>query len=473
MNQFRKQMPAPPAGTPCYHVKTHGGLGDILWLYKKLHNADRPIFLSISEENRHRPRRSGILADHLPRVAGWRFDDTTFAPGGQDWTTPDDPSCAIGVTWAEIQPPPNSPTPLRLECNRWLEGGRRLEAWLPDLATTHHFAFDPTDAPGIKLPAEYVIFHLAGWADVPDRSWSALAQLFANVCRVYVVGGTYDRRPRGVMSAISRHPGVDAVLLEDLAWPDLYALLRGCSYCFGHASGFTALADVVGCRGVIVNPRVVPNLTGTWNDTANTGLLYVDTADEFNAAVMAAARSFAGPPGTWPPTATRGSRIVCAARGPEAPVVAAVETIEPRTIIVAADGPHPDWLAAAVLAGSYATGRPVDAVDTIGCGVDAVARLMAESLRSSRRPVLAHYAAHADYPSRSVACDLAVVYAAGTPAGAYRLASDAWRRLGRRGTLMVGGPAADPAASAIGASLKVEPIPVLGAPDWYYIHKRN
>lgn len=236
-----KEMPGgPPADLDCYQIMTHGGLGDCLWVYKKLAAADKPLFVHIANENRHRPRRSGILCDHLPRVAGWRFADQTFTPGGHDWTqSADDPACAIGKTWAEIAPKPGEI--LRLECNRWLEGGRRLEGWLPDLATQHHFPFLPPAQPTRPLKRPCVVLHLAGWADVPDKVWDQVALGFHNLAHLYVVGGSYDRRPRELHNRLSHR--VPMTLLEDVPWCDLYGVLKACDFCFGHASGFTAIAD--------------------------------------------------------------------------------------------------------------------------------------------------------------------------------------------------------------------------------------
>lgn len=280
-----KEMPWPPPGDH-YHIKTHGGLGDIIWLFKKLTSLPLPVYLSISEENRARPRRSGILADHLPNVIGWRFDGSSFATDGGDWPAPSDPCCAIGKTWKQLGFETNTEAPYRLECNRWLESGRRIERWLPDLGVQHHYPFGPPGLPRVVLDSPRVIFHLAGWPDVHDLVWRAGLRLFRGLAKVYVVGGSYDRRPRVVVKGTNPQ---DVVLLEDLPWADLYHLIAGSDYVFGHASGFTALADAIGVkRGVIVNPRSVPNLVGTWNDNANSGLLYVSRQREFETAVYAA-----------------------------------------------------------------------------------------------------------------------------------------------------------------------------------------
>jgi hypothetical protein len=243
-----------------YHLVLHGGIGDGIWVLKKAVNFGKPLFVSISSENRHRPRRSAALYEHVPQVHGWAYSDQSFAPGGQDWTqSADDPACAMNVTWAEFGAPVN--TPFRIECNRWLESGRRLDDWLPDVPTAHNFEFSPAGRPNVTFRKPCVIFHIAGWSDVADGMWTAALDLFRGTAHAYIVGGSYDRRPRQIYDAVRRRGGV--TLLEDVAWEDLVGVLQACDYCFGHASGFTAMADVLRVPGVVINPRSVPRLTNT------------------------------------------------------------------------------------------------------------------------------------------------------------------------------------------------------------------
>lgn len=468
----RKQMDRPPADTKCLYIKTHGGLGDLSWLYAKLCNVEYPLFLAISDENKSRPRRSGIFADHLPRVVGYHFDNSTFAAGGQDWPHPDDPCCAIDKTWRELNFKPNTERPYRLECNRWLEGGRRLENWLPDLPTTFHYDLDPpSGAPTVRLKKPYVVFHLAGWPDVPDEVWKAGVRLFTGLAHVYIVGGSYDYRPRVVSARMSRD---DVTLLEDLAWVDLVNLISGADYVFGHASGFTALTDVIKRPGAVINPRSVPKLTGTWNSPQNPDLLYVDKLDDFESAISAAHGVMSKDSNfTWPASARRGHRLTVKDRDdPESPVKSTAASVLPRNILVACDGDHPDWIGSAALSGVYAHGQVVDSVVLVGCRPDSVAAVYKEANRSTRRPRVDPMLLADGYSGRHAAIDLAVVYSGKEPAVAYRLACDAWRRLTARGTLLVGGPSAKAATAAVASTLRVKPGTVDGADGWYFLNRR-
>lgn len=468
---FRKEMPAgPDPSSLCYHIKTHGGIGDIVWAVgKKLSNLPHPLFVSISNEHRARPRRAGYLVDHLPNVVGWRFDDTAFTEEGNDWPDPGHPACMIDTTWHEQDVPLN--VPVRVECNRWLEGARRIEGWLPDLPTTHHFAFDPVAPPTIKFKTPCVVLHVAGWVDVPDLVWAAAADLFRPLAHVYVVGGSYDKRPRHVMARLGRATGVS--LLEDVPFEDLIGVLRACDYCFGHASGFTALADVLKVPGATFNPRAVPRLIGTWNSPDHPAMVHVDRVDEFQAALAAAYRALAGgDKATWPAVARRGVRVAAdPGVGPNAAVRAAAG-FGPKRAAVWAAAAHDPGVAAALLDGAYARGGRVESLTLVGCSAEALAAAYREARRTSRPPPV-EVAGQWAGAGGGDAFDLVVVLPPAEPARAADMVRAAWAATSPTGTVLVGsGPAARAGLESLASGLGVAPREVQDAPGWYYLHRR-
>lgn len=467
---FRKQLADHRAlDQPLYVIKCHGGLGDIIWIYKVLQNLPYPLFLAISTENKHRPRRSGFLADHLPRVIGWRYDDTTFAPGGQDWPSPDDPACMIDKTWYEQDIPLNVTT--RVECNRWLESGRRLEGWLPDLSTTHHFEFEPCGPPTIEMKSPAVVMHLAGWPDVPDEVWVTAIDLFRPVAHVYIVGGSYDHRPRLLFQKVAKEGNVS--LLEDVPWTDLIGVLKACSYVFGHASGFTAIADVLKVPGAVINPRSVPRLVGTWNSLEHTDQVHIDRVDEFQGAMFAAYRAMAdGDRATWPPTNRRGVRLKATTEDRLAAVRAAA-MFGPRRAAVWAETEHDVGIGAAILDGSYRYGRPVDSLYLVGCSAATLSAALRESQRSTRRPAIE--VGQLPWPGRrrGDAFDLIVLLPPPDKTVAARMVREAWATLGSSGTLLIGGALeAYVGVESLAAGLKIQPIAVQNASGWWYLHRR-
>ena len=467
---YKKFMSAPPPGRDVVHLVTHGGLGDILWCAgKKFSDHPVPIFITISQENRMRPRRAGIMVDHLPNVIGWTWGDQTFAPGGQDWTGADDPCCAIGKTWAEIG---RLNAPIRLECNRWLEGGRRIEGWLPDLPTTHHFEFEPCGPPSFEIKRPCVVLHLAGWPDGTHQLWVSACDLFRQFAHVYIVGGSYDRRPRAVYNSAARGDG-RVTLVEDTDWATVVGLLEACSYCLGHASGFTAVADVLRVKGAVLNPAYVPKLVNTWNSPDNPDLVYAADEREFAAAVQAAAAVLSdGDRSVWPPSSPRGGRPVAEVPGPSAAVQAAAKLVRPRSAAVwSLDPAHDRDLAAAVVAGAYDAHALIGAVHLVGCHPDAAASARREGRRASRGPAVAESPTWP--PHRGEAYELVVLAAGADPVKAADAARRAWAHVTCSGTLVVGGPAAPAAVEALGSTLGVRAGTVGNAEGWFYVHRRS
>lgn len=471
---FRKYMPSgPPDDLDVVWVQVHGGLGDCLWAVgKKLRNLPEPVFVSISEENSSRPRRSGYLVDHIPGVVGWNWAGRTFAEGGQDWPDPAHPSCAIGKTWAELNFPRNVMTPL--ECNRHLEGGRRLEAWLPDVPTTHHFDFDPPGPTSIRLESPRVVIHQAGWPDGPDGMWDQAVDLFAGLATVYVAGGSYDVRPRRTYEAALRRGHAHVRPAEDLAWADLFELVRGAEYVFGHASGLTALADVLRAKGAVLNPRSVPRLAGTWNSPENPGLVQVSRDDDFLLALHAAHQTLARvPAATWPPSGIRGRRLAARADTPAAAVRAAVDNQPRRAMAFLAQGPAEGCagLPREALGESFDRGQLVDEVFLVGYPAEAYVLAQRECARTTRKPAVS--VGHPPWPAGRPhdAFDLVVLHLAGGPAAAAEACRSAWAQVGLSGTILAGGPDAEAGMEALCSRLRITPARVGNAPGWLYLHR--
>lgn len=459
----------PPAGIDVYWTHVHGGLGDFLWVYKKLQNATHPIFVSISNENRHRPRRSGRLMDHLPRVIGYNYLDQAFDPSGADWTqSASDPVCAMGVTWEEFSAPVNKR--FRIECNRWLESGRRLDDWLPDLPTTHNFQFTPAGPSNLTFRKPCVVFHIAGWSDIHDGQWTTLIDLFRGTAHVYIVGGSYDRRPRQIYSVVQSRGG--ATLMEDVAWEDLVGVLSVCDYCFGHASGFTAMADVLRVPGVVVNPRSVPRLNGTWNSPDNPAQVHVSTPEEFVGAVYQAFQRMAGSErATWPPTGIRGARL-SSTEDPLGAVRSAAQTARPKQAAVYASEGHHHGIGAAILDGAYTAGVTVSSLHLVGCTQEAIDAASREASRSTRRPLITTASDAWPGSKKNETFDLIVVITSGPPARAAQCVREAWASVSPAGTLLFSGSYAATAAESLGAHLGVKPQTVLNADGWWFLHRR-
>jgi hypothetical protein len=301
-----------------------------------------------------------------------------------------------------------------------------------------------------------------------------MARAFSAAAAVFVVGGSYDRRPRRICDRIGRSPRV--TLLEDTTWENLYGVLDGCAYCFGHASGFTAIADALGVKGATYNPYTLPHLTGTWNDPS-VPCLHVNTTVDFDRAAHAALEELNRSPGaTWPPTAVRGTALAVEPGdrwGPGAAAVyAAARACVPREAVFVYDEPLPDRdTAAACVHAVLDTGEGIDGLTLVGVDADTLAALYRATARTTRRPKI-------DVPlDRGLVAERYVGYGLGVAVvGADRRRSIdttdwAWARVAAGGTLLVGGPGAEPAATAVATARRARAGAVGGAPGWFYLHR--
>lgn len=466
-----RQLDRPADPEKTYWLVCHGGLGDICWVNKK--QFPLPLHISISNENRSRPRRAGILAEHLPQVVSYNFANTAFTPEGNDWPPSDDPCCAIGKKFSELDIHPG--VPFRIECNRWLEGGRRIEDWLPDLPTEHHFEFRPCGPADLTLRSPCIVLHLAGWPDVPDNVWVAAADLFRTVGHVYIVGGSYDFRPRRVYELCHRG-SAGVTLIEDTSWGSLMGLLKSCTYCFGHASGLTALADILKVPGAVFNPRVVPRLVGTWNSLDNPAQVHVDRVDRFEQAMATAYEAIrSGNKSTWPPSIVQGPRLMAERLNDRSIAYNAAKVAGasgPRNVLVwGVDVATPQELAAAVLDGAYSCGKIVKKLDMVGFHADGLSQVFRESMRSTSRPKI-DVQDFFSHPDDFETYDLAVLYVTSRFAEAADQVRRVWAAMSMSGTLLVGGQAAATAVESLASSLHVTPAEVENCAGWFYLHRR-
>lgn len=453
-----KQMAEPPAGLPCHRIKVHGGLGDALWLFRKLFTLDKPLFIHVSNENQARPRRMGPLLDHLPQVCGWKYDDTSFIPGA-DWPDSSHPACAVGRRWSEIEPAEGQV--LTLECNKWLEMGRRLEDWLPDLDTVWHFPLTEPDPPTRRWDDHpYVIAHISGWNDVPDTAWVQLINHFRDDVQVYIIAGSYDGRPTWFYPKVK---GKGVTLALDLAWSDLYYSLRNCLFVFGHASGFTTVADLLKVRGAVYNPASLPKLVGTWNSPANPGLVHVNKVDSFLAAVWAAGNTI-NRAGVWPPASIRAKAVTSAPGDPGTAFAALAKARVPSTMLLAPPPDNPRAAGAAVNA-AYDAGAGVRAVAVVG-NPDAAKDVERTAARCSKRPLVVHYPTLSDLPSFAT-FELVAAYVPGH--GAAGVGDTLWGRTTAAGLLAFGGPGAATVRQDLDGRTggKLQTF----CDDWYYVYR--
>lgn len=272
-----------------YHIITHGGIGDISWVYSKLCNVELPLFIDVCSEEPYRPKRVGNYLDTLPRVIGWRYVPNTFGKAGSMWTDgPSDPAAAFHIKWADLGLKPNTPT--KLECNKWLESGYKLSDWLPDLPTSYHYDFDDAHIPIVPISQPAVGLHFTGWPDIYDGLWVEAAKILSRRCYVYLISAPYDNRTKRLLPQLEK-AGHNIHTVVGESWSTAWSTLKQLKYIIGHASGMTVLSNVLKIPGAVVNPLCHKNLRNTWNDPKFSRQIQIQTNEEFISAARRIAES--------------------------------------------------------------------------------------------------------------------------------------------------------------------------------------
>jgi glycosyltransferase involved in cell wall biosynthesis len=252
-------------------ITVHPGLGDLSWLYSKFANLDRPLDLTVCEDATH---RSGPFLELLPNVY-----DYHYSTGQLDYERLK--TCWNG-TYEEILAAESRGDRIYLSCNNWVDNGRRLEDWLPDLATDFHYeiplSHDAYIASAHLLPpgAMYIAIHTASlggmkaWDGWGPGEWlefiQAIASEYPHIVFV-LLGATWDEDMADQLRPLLTQSGITHLNLvgkTDLALT--LAVLRRCRYVVGFASGVSILANVLQIPTLMLYPSHLHLLMHAWPD---------------------------------------------------------------------------------------------------------------------------------------------------------------------------------------------------------------
>jgi hypothetical protein len=262
-----------PGGKPMRLI-VHPGIGDLSWVISKLSTTGRMFDLVIAED--HKTRRSMPLVDMVPCI-------NSAVYGGHEVYGP--LSKCGNATFADYLEAERAGVDLYMTANNWLENGKRLEGFLPDLATDFHYTLNIPDkdrqwavdqvsqsprAFGIYTSAQGGIDTWRAWS---VREWAEFVyQVYCEFPDTvfYLLGARWDMDMRlPMLHALDdlRVSYVDFIGRTSL--PRAVALLHCLDYFAGFASGLTILADVVNRPVCMLYPDHLTKLMHSWPDPAN------------------------------------------------------------------------------------------------------------------------------------------------------------------------------------------------------------
>ena len=246
----------------------HPGIGDISWVLSKLSTTGRKFDLVIAEDKK--TQRSMPLVDMVDCV-----NSATY--GGFDIYYY--LSKAGNAMFTEYEQAQKEGKTLYMTANNWVEKGKRLEGYLPDLDTDFHYTLHTEDdddwaeeivsrypstfgiytcsIPGIESWKAWSHFE---WVDfIRQVNWDFPDTVF------FLLGAKWDQDMRFPVVRYLKEfdiPYVD--LIGRTTLPRVTALLKRLDYFAGYASGLTILSNVVNKPVAMLYPRYLTKLMDSW-----------------------------------------------------------------------------------------------------------------------------------------------------------------------------------------------------------------
>lgn len=235
-------------------IRVPSGIGDSIWLFMKLINANETFDFHISDS---KPQRAKQVFDLLPSIS----NSCSYVPGLAYKSIRAASEQFDTVNWFSIKE-----KAIALSCNFHLEQGRRIEDFLPDLPTSYILPydtsgslFDRTDLPqgftefiGVYASAYGGNKNWSGWN---ENSWFDLIQKIhlekPNAC-FCIIGASWDMDLGGKLIRLLQQNNVP--YFDTIGKPLTYVieLLKVLDYFIGYPSGLSILNETLGAKGTFM-----------------------------------------------------------------------------------------------------------------------------------------------------------------------------------------------------------------------------
>lgn len=280
--RYSEREPKLPAVPDAFNFCIPCGIGDASWLYSKLCHltqlTGREVYLSMPDAE---PQRGHQLVELLPKVKwagyepGWRNEDV-FKHALPATATLDDLKTG---EW------------MALEVNRWLEQGNRLEEFWPWLPTEFHYTIPYTFASHGEsgLRAQELLWNSTtdvmplgiyvsnrgkerhpDWALWTAEQWvetiTGIQRLLQRKAPVVFFGAEYDRDKTSDVAARCAAAGIEIILALGEPLAVTLALMEQCFAVVSYPSGIGILANVVGVPALMLLPKCLAGMDGTYAD---------------------------------------------------------------------------------------------------------------------------------------------------------------------------------------------------------------
>jgi ADP-heptose:LPS heptosyltransferase len=250
-------------------IKVCAGIGDSIWLIQKLINSNERFHFQLPDQS---PQRGRPLFDLLPQVTA----SVEYTPGLSYKKLNRENIQAKKRRWMDI----NDKT-MYLTANQHLESGMRIEAFLPDLATSYRLNYMTTE--NNSLAAEnclnnhsmkYIGIYPSAYSNARNvggwdaENWFKLLKLLykgKDICFV-IIGAPYDVGiTEPLMTELTSY-GINHINTTGQPLGVVIELLKRLSYFIGFPSGLSIINETLGKDGVMFYQAKDRGIINMWAD---------------------------------------------------------------------------------------------------------------------------------------------------------------------------------------------------------------
>lgn len=269
-------------------ITTAAGIGDKIWILQKLVNQPDAHDWIIPAGQ---PQRAHQLAPLLPSV----IRSVTFKEGLGYKTIK---TYGYRGNWC------NTPQEFTLEANTHLEAGKRIEKFLPDLATSYRIEWETTrqdaeqslrllsesesftlysqewadrvnEALVNGLPARFIAIYTsayqkdARWKGWEAKEWLEFIKMFPNHYAFVIIGAPYDAPMAGDLMPMLTTNHIPYVNTVGQPLGVVIEVLKRCEAFVGFPSGLSILNETLGAgKTIMFYPQHLSLMVNTWADPA-------------------------------------------------------------------------------------------------------------------------------------------------------------------------------------------------------------
>lgn len=254
-------------------IRVAPGIGDFSWLYSKLSTLKVPLAIQACSGG---PVRMAPFADILPWVQHTSYSKL-------DFSTLRRRALPSGTTKAQLlEYFPNKL--VNLEINTHLEGGNRIEKWMPELGTDYHYDITITDdryeqALEVMPYKGYICIFASGisqirnWKGWDERAWLAFMLDFRKRIAdmpFVLIGAEWDKELGARIESRAKQHKIPFTNLTGMLHigASLY-IIKSSEYFVSFPSGLGILSDVLDHPATMFYSTALINMPGAYADPKN------------------------------------------------------------------------------------------------------------------------------------------------------------------------------------------------------------